>query len=356
MNREKIHEIIINNLPHGFSLVDKEGVIIEFNRAAEELTGYTKSDVIGRSHLEIFHGTSDKSKCPLMQFILGEEKRFDSLESLLKKKNGETIMIAVTVFPIYDMDGLFMGGVELFRDITAQKKREREHKNILSMFAHDMKNPIVIARGFLTRLLSEKAGDINEKQREYFGLIEEELKRLHELISDFLQFSRFEAKEYNPVLSPFNITAALLEHVKSAKVEADMKNLKIVCDIPGSDHTPLMADGSMISRVISNLLDNAIKYTNPGGTITIAIADRNKDLLVSIKDTGIGISKEHLPYIFDAFYRVSKDSKGSGLGLFIAKTIVEAHGGTIWVESVPSEGSTFFFTLPKESHKMALLS
>ena len=356
MDREKIHEIIINNLPHGFSLVDKEGVIIEFNRAAEELTGYSKSDVIGRSHLEIFHSTSDKSKCPLMQFTVSEKKGFDSLESVLKKKNGETIMISVTVFPIYDTNGSFMGGVELFRDITAQKKREREHKNILSMFAHDMKNPVVIARGFLARLLSEKAGDVTEKQREYYGLVEEELKRLHELISDFLQFSRFEAKEYVPVLSSFNITDALLEHVKSAKVEADIKNIKIVCDIPSGNHSPLMADGSMISRVISNLLDNAIKYTNPGGTIVVTIADRNNYLLVSIKDTGIGISKEHLPFIFDAFYRASKDSKGSGLGLFIAKTIVEAHGGTIWVESAPSEGSTFSFTLPKESCRMALLS
>jgi len=356
MDREKIHEIIINNLPHGFSLVDREGVIIEFNRAAEELTGYSKSDVIGRSHLEIFHGTSDKLKCPLMQFTVHEKKGFDSLESLLKKKNGETIIISVTVFPIYDMNGSFVGGVELFRDITAQKKREREHKNVLSMFAHDMKNPVVIARGFLARLLSEKAGHVTEKQREYYGFMEEELKRLHELISDFLQFSRFEAKEYVPVLSSFNIADALLEHVRFAKVEADIKNIKIVCDVPGSDHSPLMADGSMISRVVSNLLDNAIKYTNSGGTIVVTSADRNNYVLVSIKDTGIGISEEHLPFIFDAFYRVSKDSKGSGLGLFIAKTIVEAHGGTIWVESVPSEGSTFSFTLPKKSCEMALLS
>jgi len=291
-----------------------------------------------------------------MQFTVHGKKGFVSLESLLKKKNGETMIISVTVFPIYDAKGSFMGGVELFRDITAQKKREREHKNILSMFAHDMKNPVVIARGFLARLISEKAGDVTERQREYYGLIEEELKRLHELICDFLQFSRFEAKEYIPVLSPFNITDALLEHVKSAKVEADAKNIKIVCNIPGDDPVTLKADGSMISRVVSNLLDNAIKYTDPGGTIVITIGDRNNYLVVGIQDTGIGIPKEHLPFIFDAFYRVSKDSKGSGLGLFIAKTIVESHGGTIWVESVPSEGSTFSFTLPKKSHEMALLS
>ena len=347
MDRETIHDIIINNLPHGFSLVDKDGVIVEFNRAAETITGYSKGDVIGRSHMEIFHGTSDSSKCPLMQFAFNKKKSIDSLESTLKRKTGETIMLSVAIFPIYDTDGSFMGGVELFMDISARKKREREHKNLLSMFAHDMKNPVVIARGFLARLLSQKAGMVNDTQREYFETIDVELKRLHELISDFLQFSRFEAKEYVPVLSPFNLGETLTEHIENIRVEADRKNIKVSLDIPPGLPTELPADGSMVCRVIANLLDNAIKYTDQGGTVTISLADKDDHIIVSIRDTGVGIASEHLPYIFDAFYRVGNDSKGSGLGLFISKTIVEAHGGDIWVESMPSKGSTFSFALPK---------
>jgi len=348
MDKGTIYEMIINNLPHGFSLVDKEGIVMEFNRAAEKITGYRRSEVAGRSHLEIFHGSSDKSRCPLMQYAFQKKKGADFIESTLTRKNGETAYLSVTIFPIYDDDGSFLGGVELFRDITSQKKREREHKNILSMFAHDMKNPVVIARGFLTRLLSHKAGMLDETQREYCETIDVELKRLHELISDFLQFSRFEAKEYVPAFSPFNLEESLTEHVGSVRVEADKKDINITFDIPSGVATELSADGSMVCRVISNLLDNAVKYTNPGGTVTISIADNNDQLIVSIKDTGVGIASEHLPFIFDAFYRVGNDSKGSGLGLFIAKTIVEAHGGSIWLESTPAKGSTFSFSLPKK--------
>jgi two-component system, OmpR family, phosphate regulon sensor histidine kinase PhoR len=345
MDKEKIHDIIINNLPHGFSLVDSEGVIMEFNRAAEQITGYSKSEIIGRSHLDIFHGTSDKAKCPLMQFAFHSKKGIDSLESTLKRKNGETITISVTVFPIYDAAGYFMGGVELFRDTTAGKKKEREHKNMLSMFAHDMKNPVVIALGTLSRLLSNKAGEVTEKQREYCEIIEEELKRLQELISDFLQFSRFEAKEYVPACSPFSICDELSAHIECVRVETDKKDISLSL-VRCRDIPEIMADRSMISRVISNLIDNAIKYTNPSGRIDVIVSAENDRLAVSVRDTGVGISEEHLPFIFDAFYRASKDNKGSGLGLFIAKTIIEAHGGSLRAESVPARGSTFTFILP----------
>ncbi|RPI33897.1 MAG: ATP-binding protein [Nitrospiraceae bacterium] len=106
------------------------------------------------------------------------------------------------------------------------------------------------------------------------------------------------------------------------------------------------ADADMVNRVIRNLLVNAIKNTAPGGAVTIKIADRGDEILVSVKDTGIGIPEDRLPHIFDAFYRAG-NSKGSGLGLSIAKTIIEGHGGRIWAESIPDDGSIFSFTMPK---------
>ncbi len=109
----------------------------------------------------------------------------------------------------------------------------------------------------------------------------------------------------------------------------------------------LDADEMMINRVIRYLLVNAIRYTNPGGTITITLSEGVHDVFFEVTDTGIGIAAEHLPYIFDAFYRINRDSKGSGLGLSFAKVIVDAHGGRIWAKSSPGNGSTFSFTLPK---------
>ena len=118
-------------------------------------------------------------------------------------------------------------------------------------------------------------------------------------------------------------------------------------EIPDGMLTVVHADALQIDRVIFNLLDNSIKYTNPGGTITVSLSNEDKDILVQVADTGIGIPEEHLPHLFNPFYRVTGDSKGSGLGLAIVKTIVETNGGRIWVNSIYGKGSTFAFTLPK---------
>ena len=140
--------------------------------------------------------------------------------------------------------------------------------------------------------------------------------------------------------------ASIRKHIEIAKVEADKKNIAIIFETHEAG-VVTNADAMLIGRVITNLLDNAIKYTNPGGSVTVRLDERGEDILVQVTDTGIGITEDHLPYIFDAFYRGKRDMKGSGLGLSIAKTIIEAHGGRIWAESVPEEGSTFSFTLPK---------
>ena len=182
MKKEGIYTAIIKNLPIGFSIVDKDGIISEFNRAAEIITGFMKHDVIGKSHLKIFHGSADKDACPLFKYALKEHEQKVAIETKIKKKNGEFINISVTAFPLSDSDGNFIGGVEFFRDITEYKRLVREHKNLLSMFAHDMKNPISTSGGFLSRLLSGKAGKLPENQQDYLEIIRNELTKLEDLV------------------------------------------------------------------------------------------------------------------------------------------------------------------------------
>ena len=347
MEKQQIYDIIIDNLPVGFSIVDKDGIIIDFNNTAEKITGYTKKGVIGKPHLRMLHGTDDKDACPLFRHALQKHEQLIATEATIMKKNGDFIDASVTTSPLFDSNGNFIGGIEIFRDITELKRLERERKNILSMFAHDMKNPVITAEGFISRILSGKTGPLTEMQKNYLELVKEELDGLQGLITDFLEFSRFEATECKPVLRPFNMEASMRKHIEIAKVEAEKKNIAInfeTCEAEAVTN----ADAMLISRVITNLLDNAIKYTNPGGAVTVRLDERGEDILVQVTDTGIGIPEDHLPYIFDAFYRGKRDLKGSGLGLSIAKTIVEAHGGRIWVESIPGKGSTFSFTLPKK--------
>jgi signal transduction histidine kinase len=226
-------------------------------------------------------------------------------------------------------------------------RSEEERKNILSMFAHDMKNPVIVTRGFLSRMLSGKAGPVSERQIDYMTVMNDELRRLEGLIMNFLQFSRFGTKEYKPVPVPFDIASTLKKHIDAAKGEADKKGIALFSEINGDMTSVVNADAVQVERVIANLLDNAIKYTGKGGKVSIVLSNRERDILVQIADTGVGIPEECISRIFDAFYRITRDSKGSGLGLSIARKIIEANGGRIWVESESGKGSTFSFTLPR---------
>lgn len=232
-------------------------------------------------------------------------------------------------------------------DITGLRKLERERRNILSMFAHDMRNPLVASEGFLSRIISGKAGAVTEIQQNYLQIIRDELNRVSQLISDFMDFSKFEAQEYTPILAPFNVHTEIQKNIETEEMAAEKKQIAIALALPDTAISVVNADAAMINRVFRNLLDNAIKYTDSGGTVTVKVTDKGNEILVSFENTGTGIPEKHLPYIFDAFYRVRRDARGSGLGLSIAKTIVEAHGGRIWVESRPAKGSIFRFTLPK---------
>jgi len=162
-----------------------------------------------------------------------------------------------------------------------------------------------------------------------------------------MELARLEAKEFKPILAPCNIQAEIQKSVEAVQLEAQKKKITISIELQETMVPMINADADKINRVIRNLLDNAIKYINEGGTVTVKLSDRGNEILVSFMDTGIGIPKDHVSHIFEAFYRVSRDSKGSGLGLTIAKTIIEGHAGRIWVESAPAKGSVFSFTLPR---------
>jgi PAS domain S-box-containing protein len=344
----QLYEIIKKSLPIGFTLVDEEGMIIDFNPQAEVITGYLKSEVIGQSHIEILHGTSDREACPLFRYAIQKQQQTAAVETDIRQKSGGLITIVASISPLFDENENFIGGVELFRDITEIKKLERERKNILPMFAHDMKHPVITAGGFVSRLLSGKAGALTSQQTESLHIVKEELTKVEELIGDFLEFSRFEATVYRPLESAINIEEAINRQIEKAGFEAEKKNIRISFEYPDTLIPVISADGKMIERVIANLLDNAVKYSPQNTKISVNLNDWNLEVLVQVTDEGIGMSEEHLPYIFDAFYRVSRDTEGSGLGLSIAKEIIEAHGGKIWAKSTVGKGSTFSFTLPKD--------
>jgi two-component system CheB/CheR fusion protein len=340
-------EEIVETVREPLIVLDSDLRVLSANRSFYDSFNVTPEETTGNLIYDLGNRQWDIPRLrTLLEDILPKNNKFDDYEvDHIFPGVGHKIMLLNARRVIHKEIGTQMILLAI-EDITKFRKLERERKNILSMFAHDMKNPAVTSEGFLSRLISGKTGALTEEQQNYLEIIHNELNKLSQLILAFLQFSRFEAVEYKPVLAPVNIEDEIRKNIEAEKVEAEKKGIII-----GLEHldiiTPTVnADAAMVNRVIRNLLVNAIKYTETGGTVTIKISDRGNEILVSVKDTGIGIPDDHLPYIFDAFYRAG-NSKGSGLGLSIAKTIIESHGGRIWAESIPVNGSTFSFTLPK---------
>lgn len=225
-------------------------------------------------------------------------------------------------------------------------QKEEEKKNIISMLAHDMKNPAMVAKGFTARLLKGKSGPLTEKQEGHVRLINSELERMERLLLDFLEMARHESKQFALNCRPVDVCANIKKHVEAASLEARKKEIQIHLDLPDEAVPFANADEGQLDRVVRNLLANAINYTDNGGAVTIRLTVKNKFLLVQVQDTGRGIPKEHIKHIFTPFHRVENSTRGTGLGLPIVKSLVKAHGGKIWVESAPGKGSTFSFTIP----------
>ncbi|MFH1148495.1 MAG: PAS domain-containing sensor histidine kinase [Pseudomonadota bacterium] len=342
-------ESIIETVREPLLVLDADLKVLSANRSFFDIFKANPEETIGNHIYDLGNRQWDIPRLRLLlEGILPEKTQFNNFEVEHDFSTvGHKIML-LNARQVYQEEigrKMILLAVE---DITKSKQQERERKNMLSMFAHDMKNPLVTSEGFLLRLISGKAGTIAEKQHKYLQIILSELGKLSQLLSDFLEFSRLEAKGYKPVLAPFNIEAEIRRNIEAGKLEAEKKQVSVSIISPEKMIPMINGDIAMINRVIRNLLDNAVKYTGPGGTATVKVSDRGNEILVSVTDTGTGISSDHTPYIFDAFYRGSRNVGGSGLGLAIARTIIERHGGRIWAESIPGKGSTFSFTLPKQ--------
>ena len=347
LNQAQLFQIITSNLPVGYSAVNKEGLIVEFNETAEKITGFSRNEVLGTPH-EIFHASNDPHACPLHEHVFEKRQGAVNTETEITRKDGLKIDISVTTIPLLDENGIFHGGAVLFRDITSMKKMQRERKNILSMFVHDMKNPLVTSLGFIKRIFDEKTGRINEKQQEYLSVVSNNLNSLEALITEFLDFSRLEQRECLPVFAETDLVLLVEKIFTNLAIAAEKNKITLRFEVNKQADYRTQADPFMLERALTNIIANAIQYTTPGTTVTVSLARTEASFLLSVADTGPGIPPQHLAQIFDPFYRGGKsDGSGSGLGLAISKTILACHGGTIAVESDPGKGSTFFINLPR---------
>lgn len=237
----------------------------------------------------------------------------------------------------------------VLHDITNQKLQERQRIEFISMVSHELRNPLNTLNGFLKVVLQGKAGELNELQREFLGLADGQAEALKGRITELLEFNRLESGRLKLFPQWSNLTDLILMTCARLQIQAEQFGLALTSDLP--DHIPdLLIDGERIGQVITNLIENAMKATPAGGSISVSAELREHEVLVHVLDTGVGIPREQQQKIFNRFYRLeNKSSKHGvhlGLGLSICQQIVEDHKGRIWVESEEGKGSQFTFSLP----------
>ncbi|MEM4723941.1 MAG: ATP-binding protein [Candidatus Hadarchaeum sp.] len=247
--------------------------------------------------------------------------------------------------PIMGADGQIRGVVTVLRDVTSQKELERMKSSFLSVVSHELKTPLHSIKGFVDIILMGKT------QVDFLTTVRDQTTRLQSLIDDLLEFSRLESGQIKLRLTEVSLAEVTKAVVDKLKPLAERGQIQLINRV-GADIPLIEADYMRIEQVLTNLVDNAIKFTPASGVVTITAKDLGTEVQVAVSDTGIGIPASEQERIFERFYQVdsgpARHYRGTGLGLTICKHIVEYHRGRIWVESEVGKGSTFFFVLPKQ--------
>lgn len=229
----------------------------------------------------------------------------------------------------------------------------RMKSEFISIVSHQLRSPLSNLKWAIELLMSGRLGKVEEKQTEYFHILKENSARMHELISDLLVISRMETAGFFSKKTPFSLTELTKEIIERFSVFAKSSNISIVLD-SRERMSDVIASSNHIQLVVENFLDNAIRYVKQSGDIKIKIENRNGKIYFEIKDNGVGIPNDDQKYIFQKFFRAKNvmkyQTQGSGLGLYIAKNIIEKSNGKIGFKSKENEGSTFWFTLPLIKH------
>lgn len=237
-----------------------------------------------------------------------------------------------------------------FNKMTKGLKRLEELRNeFVFIAAHELRAPVTVIKGYVSMILEGDTGPVPSKAQEYLSLVMKSSEGLEKLVSDMLEVARSEAGRIEIEVVPTDISEQVKAVLQELKILADEKSIQMIYD-PPSDLPKILADSAKLKEVIKNLVDNAVKYTVKPGTITVSHQIKENRLLTNVQDTGVGISTENQKKLFQKFYRIKAEEtqgiRGTGLGLWIIKQLIEKMNGEIWVKSREGEGSTFSFSLP----------
>lgn len=345
-------DAVVESSADGMFILDQRYRFQRFNRSCTRLTGYRPEDVIGKEHSEIIKW---RAREPGLSFEDAEAGGWPLtaqaslyVEGDLERSDGGVVSVGITYAPTLTLEGNMLSIVANMRDITKFREAEELKSTFISIISHELLTPVALIKGYVGTLRREDAEWDPEIIRSSLAVIEEETDRLTSLIDDLLDASRLQAGALVLNRAEVELDHLAQRIVKKFEVQTEKHNFEI--RFP-TEFPLVIADEDRVTQVLNNLISNAVKYSAHGGTIQINGQASEGEIRLCVRDDGPGIAPKDVPFIFDRFYRsndAAENTKGTGLGLYLAKAIVEAHGGRIWVdERIKKKGASICFTLPR---------
>lgn len=337
---------ILSSIIDGIIALDFNKNIVFLNKASEELTGFRESDILGKPIDQIIHLFSDQEEILPKTYC---QESFNQTAKLVGK-DGRQTRASIATTQVGGTVQTNINCILIIHDLSKEEALEQMKLDFVSMASHELKTPLTSIVGYLSVFLDENKGKL---PAETLGLLDKAFvaaKQLQTLIQNLLNVNKIEKEQLSVSPEPTEYLPILTKAVEDLRSQANQKNI-VLGVTPQTEILPkVIADPIRLNEVITNLVSNAINYTRPNGKVEVSIKISPNDITTTISDNGVGIPSEAIPHLFSKFFRVSnvlqQANKGTGLGLYISKSIIEKLHGKIWVESEPGKGSRFSFTLP----------
>ncbi len=351
--KEKL-DIIVESIGEGVFVLDENREIALVNKMTEQLSKYSREELLGKRYHALLPFVKENEYTAKTAFIeavydTGEIQYLDD-RSVLIQKGGSRLAVADSAAPILDENGKTVACVVVFRDVSKERELDSMKYNFVSIASHQLRTPLTGMKWFANILLREKAGPLNDKQKEFVTKIIYNNDRLINLVEDLLNITHIENESLATMeTANVNVYELLNDTISNDLAAASSKRIAINLKDETNKKATINCNKEKISLALSNIIDNAIKYTNEKGIIDVGIKIESDNVIIYISDDGIGIPKEQHEEVFERFFRgdnaVSLQTYGTGLGLNLVKSIIEAHQGKIWFESEEGKGTTFYIAL-----------
>lgn len=343
--------LLVSSVGDGIYGVDPQGRVTFVNPAAAEALRYAPQELEGRIAHAVFHATQPDGtpfpmdRCYVSEAVV-EQKITHAEEDSYLRSDGLSVPVEVTATPLID-DGVAVGAVVVFRDVTQRREVDRMKSEFVSMVSHELRTPLTAIRGALGLIAGGAVGELNPKTRRMVEIALVSTDRLGRLINEILDIERIESGMLSMDLATHPCRPLVEAAVAQVQVLAEEAGVRVSI---GATEGQVHADADRVVQTLLNLLGNAIKFSHRGGYVSVSTQAKGEFVEFAIRDDGRGVPEDKLDHIFDRFSQVdssdAREKGGSGLGLSISRSIVERLGGRIWARNNPGVGATFLFTLP----------